>query len=157
MSAPVVPPDSEAAALTAFLADRDVPCPSCDYNLRGLPSGVCPECNQNLVLRVGLAEPRLAPYLFTLIFTSAGGGFGLIVLTLFTIDQLRRGRVGTSNDRITFAIITSATLVNIILMTTLLRKRRILLRSPRRTQWMRAALVAGFQIGFLTAFFAAVP
>src|SRR5688572_15571368 len=27
-----------------FVAERDVPCPHCSYNLRGLTAGVCPEC-----------------------------------------------------------------------------------------------------------------
>lgn len=31
-------------ALRDFVAVRDVPCPNCGYNLRGLTSGACPEC-----------------------------------------------------------------------------------------------------------------
>jgi hypothetical protein len=30
--------------LEGYLARRDVPCPSCGYNLRGLSEGTCPEC-----------------------------------------------------------------------------------------------------------------
>jgi hypothetical protein len=30
--------------LKGYLARRDVPCPSCGYNLRGLRTGACPEC-----------------------------------------------------------------------------------------------------------------
>lgn len=31
-------------AVRRFLAARDVPCPACSYNLRGLAALVCPEC-----------------------------------------------------------------------------------------------------------------
>ena len=49
----------EHEQLVAYLADRDVACTGCGYNLRGIRGGRCPECNEDLVLRVGLAEPRL--------------------------------------------------------------------------------------------------
>lgn len=34
--------------LAVFLADRDVKCDSCGYNLRGTSTGVCPECAADL-------------------------------------------------------------------------------------------------------------
>ena len=33
-----------ATAIEAFVKDRDVPCPGCGYNLRGIRGGACPEC-----------------------------------------------------------------------------------------------------------------
>jgi predicted amidophosphoribosyltransferase len=44
--------------LTAFLAGRDQPCPQCQYNLRDLQGTRCPECGEELALRVNIAEPR---------------------------------------------------------------------------------------------------
>lgn len=35
---------SQQSLLRRFLADRDVPCPHCEYNLRGLETDRCPEC-----------------------------------------------------------------------------------------------------------------
>ncbi|MEM9915072.1 MAG: hypothetical protein AAF911_08930 [Planctomycetota bacterium] len=32
--------------LTAVLAEREVPCPACGYNLRGLRQASCPECGE---------------------------------------------------------------------------------------------------------------
>ena len=40
----------DAALLAAYLAERDVPCPACGYNLRGLKAQACPECTQPPVL-----------------------------------------------------------------------------------------------------------
>ena len=70
--------------LAAFLAERNVPCPRCGYNLRGLVSDGCPECGDRLQLQVGLVEPRLGPYLAAVVACCAGAaasGF-IIVLAL---------------------------------------------------------------------------
>ena len=46
----------DAAIITAFLADRHVPCPACGYDLHGASGGVCPECGQRLALNLGSDE-----------------------------------------------------------------------------------------------------
>lgn len=49
-----VSPDS---GLREYLAERDVLCPFCGYNLRGLQDAVCPECGR--FLRITLTDtPR---------------------------------------------------------------------------------------------------
>lgn len=68
--------------LRVFLAETDAPCPNCGYNLRGLSSGVGPECNQPLVLRVGLDEPRLGALMGAASGFLAGGGAGFLCLAL---------------------------------------------------------------------------
>ncbi len=45
---PPSPPPAEVLALLS--GGRDLPCPGCGYNLRGLPSPVCPECGRRLRL-----------------------------------------------------------------------------------------------------------
>lgn len=47
---------SESELLALYLADRDIPCPSCGYNMRGSEKCVCPECGKALVLGVGLGD-----------------------------------------------------------------------------------------------------
>src|SRR5687767_1558739 len=71
-------PDS---LLTQFLADRDLPCPGCGYNLRNLTSPRCPECNQSLELAVRLTEPKQGWLIAGLVGLSAGAGLtGLLLL-----------------------------------------------------------------------------
>jgi hypothetical protein len=58
--------------LTSFLASRDFPCPSCNYNLRGVASDHCPECNTPLTLTLNAsatirAERRLVTILASII------------------------------------------------------------------------------------------
>lgn len=67
-------------ALAQFLAARDVPCPGCGYNLRGLTAARCPECAQELALRVNLQEPRLAGFIAGLVALAAGTGFSGMLL-----------------------------------------------------------------------------
>jgi len=44
--------------LLEFVRDRDAPCPMCGYNLRNLPTPICPECREPLSLTVGVRKPR---------------------------------------------------------------------------------------------------
>lgn len=66
--------------LIDYLADRDISCPGCGYNLRGLNGSACPECAADLSLRVGLTEPRLATLIAVLVLLSSGLGFNLFIL-----------------------------------------------------------------------------
>jgi hypothetical protein len=71
---------SDAEALVAFLRERDVACPLCRYNLRGLASARCPECGRELRLSVGLLEPRQGAWLMAQISVAAGAGIGLLAI-----------------------------------------------------------------------------
>ncbi|MEM6332905.1 MAG: hypothetical protein AAF823_06155 [Planctomycetota bacterium] len=82
MSADAATIQNEQAALLAYLAERDVPCPSCGYNLRGATSTTCPECGEVLALRVGLVEPKLFLWLAGLIPLAMTMGFGGLLSAL---------------------------------------------------------------------------
>lgn len=72
--------DTDGADVISWLAGRDVPCPLCGYNLRGLASPRCPECGQPLRLGVSLAEPFLKAWVALLIALLLPAGFGLLML-----------------------------------------------------------------------------
>ncbi len=59
-----------------FVADRDVPCPSCNYSLRDLTEARCPECGERLTLGVTLSEPHIGRFIAIWIPLLAGLGFG---------------------------------------------------------------------------------
>jgi predicted RNA-binding Zn-ribbon protein involved in translation (DUF1610 family) len=81
--------DSTDPMLTAFLAQSDQPCPQCEYNLRNLTGNRCPECGEELVLRVNLAEPRQRLLLAGLIGLAAGTGFNGLLILYAVISSLR--------------------------------------------------------------------
>ncbi len=75
----------DVADLLAFVGNRDVPCPSCGYDLRGLTRPVCPECRQELALSVGVYRPRFGWFLATIapgIFSGIAAGLLLVPLVL---------------------------------------------------------------------------
>lgn len=57
--------------LIQYLADNDIPCPRCRYNLKGTTTNQCPECGFKLKLQLVGDEPDFQPvftwWQFTLI------------------------------------------------------------------------------------------
>lgn len=84
----------DAASLHAYLADRDVACPGCGYNLRGLMHGTCPECSQDLRLTVGLVEPRLGLWLASVVGAAVGFGLNFLLLVYLVLAVFWEGRRG---------------------------------------------------------------
>lgn len=81
--------------LAEYLANRDEACPGCKYNLRGLVGDRCPECNQQLVLRIALTEPRLGGFLAALVGLSIGAGFnGLLTVYGLIVFESRGSSPG---------------------------------------------------------------
>jgi hypothetical protein len=85
-----VPAAERASLLALFLADRDTPCPQCGYNLRNLQVDRCPECGEQLVLRVNAAEPRQGTMITGLVGLSAGAGMNGLLLVYLAIQLVRR-------------------------------------------------------------------
>lgn len=77
------PSDRDAADLRAFLADRDVECPRCRYNLRGLTTSICPECRTWISLGLQAREPALGLLLF-----AAAGVLVLAIPSLLALIRL---------------------------------------------------------------------
>ena len=75
-------PPTDSDLRRRYLAERDVPCPGCGYNLRGLAAGACPECNQDLELGIKLASPRIGRLVAALTGLAAGAGASGAVLAI---------------------------------------------------------------------------
>ena len=75
---------ADTAALVDYLRDRDVTCPLCRYNLRGLQAARCPECGRELVLSVGLAEPLLKAWITMTAALLLPAGIGVLFGIMFT-------------------------------------------------------------------------
>jgi hypothetical protein len=117
--------------LHTYLAARDVECPGCSYNLRDLTGTRCPECNQELVLRVGLAEPHLRAYLGAMCGLLTGIGMAGVFLVLVVWLSFNRGGPPRSQAWTIYGI-PSVSLVILSLPCIMLA------RNPGRV-WFRAA------------------
>lgn len=75
-------PTQQADALRGFLAERDVACPGCGYNLRGLTGERCPECNQGLELGVQLQDAAWGTLVGTIVALSIVAGIAGVMLAI---------------------------------------------------------------------------
>jgi hypothetical protein len=131
-------------ALAEFVRERDVACPLCGYNLRGLTSGRCPECGHGLRLSVGLTEPYLRSWVAALVASCACAGLGV----LFVWVIVREGF--PPRDEPALWVATVYDVMAVPQAIALLRWRRRFLRLPRSVQRSLAALcVAGACLAFL--------
>ncbi len=67
-----------------YLADQDIYCPRCGYNLRGLQTEACPECDQRLELVIRRADTDMG----MLIVTLFAAGFAGMLLAFVVTDSL---------------------------------------------------------------------
>jgi hypothetical protein len=74
---------TEQALLRQFLADRDVPCPACGYNIRQLQRNTCPECGRGLKLVLGVVGPSncwITALVASLVPAACGLPFQILIL-----------------------------------------------------------------------------
>lgn len=115
-----------------YASDRDIPCPVCDYNLRGISTSTCPECGARLEIRIGSLDLRLGIWLSALIGTALVAGFpvaGTVITTILTLQ-------GESEPGVFILLAIDAALAGIIVV--LIRNRRWFWRKQRSEQLVLA-------------------
>jgi hypothetical protein len=128
-----VTPFTDGDLLNTYLADRDVPCPRCGYNLRGLSGRRCPECGDELTLRIGLVEPRMTAYLTALGASCAGvGGSGLFTALAMSVADANWWRETSAKLLLVLLVVASA------MLALALWKRRRFRAAPIAVQWTLA-------------------
>ena len=123
-------------ALIEFLRERDMACPLCHYNLRGLMSPRCPECGRDLELRIGLSEPRQGAWLTAPIALTAMAGIGLMIAIVVCFQGWPTGNLRQGLLNVAFVM----HLLMVPVAALLLIFRRRCMRLPMRVQWAGAAL-----------------
>ena len=129
-------PQADLDALRDYLATRDAPCPSCGYNLRALTTGTCPECNQEIALRVSLVDPRVGLFLVGVVGWALGAGFSVLLLLYGGIVILQYGNL-SPGDPFFQILLTGAFLQGGVLLCLLIYNRSI-----RRWRTLPRALLA---------------
>ncbi len=109
-------------ALREYLATRDAACPSCGYNLRGLTSDRCPECHQEIALRVSLVDPRVGLFLVGVVGWALGAGFSLLLLVYVLVTY---PRIGGLPNNFVLTLLAGATIQGGVVLLLLLNNRRI--------------------------------
>lgn len=141
--------------LRTFLAQSDVECPGCAYNLRDLTGTRCPECNQELVLRVGLAEPRMAWFIAGVIGIAMGLGFSSMVLVWAGAMVLSRGGIGGPRFQEVVPLIVG-TLIGAAAMFWWVRARRRFASASDEKRWLCVVAITMLALASPMWFFATV-
>src|SRR5947207_14609692 len=130
---------SERSLLREFLADHDVACPQCQYNLRNLTGHRCPECGEELALGVYLVEPKLAAPIAGIVGLAAGAGLNGLLIVYWLIIEAFYSRSGGHWNTFVFVNLINGAVVGAGMFFRLRHWRRIRGASPAR-RWI---LVAG--------------
>jgi len=138
-------------SFAAFVAARDVECPDCGYNLRGLQGKRCPECGAAVGWGAFAAwGPRSEPRLFR----AAEAGLITGAVLAFGILALRAWPAAMSGQAAPMVATIGVPMVSILATGLWLRRRRQVARWPRRDQgraatlaWVLAAVLAIVAMG----------
>lgn len=131
------------ALLAAFLDARDVPCPSCGYNLRGVRQRACPECDEPLELALLGADRALGGWLLAIVSCALACGADLLAAALFVAQYISLGGlVGGAVIRFTLGAIVALGVVCAASLSVLLRHRRDWDRMSTRHRWRAGTAVA---------------
>ena len=130
MTQPDITPDEQT--LFEFLRERDVPCPLCAYNLRGLTTSRCPECGRELRLSVGLSEPFMLAWIALAFVIFATAGIGILVIWATILSNPFRLRDIYARVSLSY-LIGSPLLAALIVVF-----RRQLLKLDKQSQWTLA-------------------
>lgn len=134
--------------LADYLAERDEPCPSCAYSLRGCTADACPECGQQLILSVRLAEPRLGTWLAGLILVTGAAGFYAFAGALMLINWIAWG-AGSGAELDEVAVIGLTLIVLVGSVAFWIVRGRWMRRQSAPVRWACAGLAAVLCAGAL--------
>lgn len=139
------------AELVEFLAERDEPCPSCGYNLRGLTEPACSECGVGLALRVNIAKPRLASFLGGVIALSVGAGFHVpVYVYALTLSVTGGGVSHRDPEVITLVVGGLGSMTGLIVW---IRRWRRLRETAGVLRWALVGIASVFSVGTALLFF----
>lgn len=144
--------ESRVSFLKTFLADRDVPCPMCAYNLRALQTAKCPECGSEVEVTVGLTEPRMAAFIAGVVGLAIGLGFHGLLMGWIGWLWLKRPRSGPPSS--VWAPLVIGVVVTGVAMVVWLRARRRIRQEPSRHRLLLVLGCYGLSLGSAAWFFA---
>ena len=146
--------DGADTALLEFVSNRDVPCPLCHYNLRGLTIPRCPECGNGVRLTVGLVEVRMGAWICALSAILPAAPFGLLlgyILLKNGLPPVRQlGQLGPGQIWAVALLIYAMLAVPGSAL--LLALRRKYIRLPGRLQWLLAGVAISIDIAAAITF-----
>lgn len=128
------PTDLNLDLIQRHTAESDVPCPVCNYNLRGITASKCPECGARLEIKIGSLDLRIGIWLVALIGTALAAG-PAAVATIVLPFVIAAGRMP---DHRAFVVLPLIDMAFAVILFSLIRRRRRFWRQSRKKQIMLA-------------------
>ena len=141
---------SEPVLLKQFLATRDIPCPVCGYNLRGISSAKCPECGRSLELRVVSGDLRVTAWLVALLSAALPLGASALFSIIGLSVSIQTGFKFPHNTRLVVIFLLLCALYSTTLLL-VLRGRRRIWKLPQPRQWRFALWFGTMNVIILAA------
>jgi len=141
----------EAALLKTLLAERDIPCPVCGYNLHACQSSACPECGAKLDLRVGSTDLKMGLWLAALLGVAIPLGLSGTASVIAVIAALEGEFVG-SHDWTVGWLCWGTVLMQAGLLSLVIWKRRLFWRKRRAHRLLWMIMILATSIAFTVAF-----
>ena len=136
---------SDQEMLTQFLADRDVLCPACNYNIRQLQGNTCPECGCELLLNVGyvgLSNKWITALVGALVPAACGIPFHILMLIALS-QGAPIGELASEGIGILFLLLEFYALNCAVVSILLLVMRQRFTRLKMQTQTTIASILVG--------------
>ena len=126
---------SDQDLLRLYLAERDITCPMCTYNLRGLEDEHCPECGETLSLTVRPESYRYGAYITAVVGLAVGTGFFGIVFIWMAITTITDELFFSREEKVGVA---AALLVQCVFFAVLIRFNKKFRRADQDLQSLMA-------------------
>jgi hypothetical protein len=147
---------SDEEVVVLYLSTRDVPCPSCRYNLRQLTTARCPECGARLEMSIRAPVEGMGAWIACLLACALPAGVGCFVVCeliyelMWKSSRLSLGAIfhHMSPERIT---IFAYFIAMIAVVLELIVRRRGFIRLRKTTQVILAILAWALLLCMLSA------
>jgi predicted RNA-binding Zn-ribbon protein involved in translation (DUF1610 family) len=121
--------------LAAYLAGRDTACTSCNYNLRNVTSGACPECGEPITISLGRADRSTLPWFVAVIAYAAAAaisGLWLFIMMMIILFEF----LGAEEIAVGFVSLCAFLAALVVLILIIRRRHAIWSWSTMRQWWL---------------------
>ena len=137
--------------LLNYLQDRDVPCPTCAYNLRDLQTNHCPECGHSLEVTIRVNDGSMTRWIWAFASSCLSVPLGVLYSVIMILQLLQVSGSRLSIDW-QLMIFTGVFFVGTLAAIFLLIRRSSFFRSSVYTQKIIMRLIVGYNFTALAAF-----
>lgn len=144
--------ETENDLLTHYLAGRDVPCPTCGYNLRDLRGDQCPECGHSLEVTIRVNDGSMTRWVWAFASSCLSVPLGILYGIISVVTLIDYSSSVSVDYYIWMYLFTGVFLIGTVIAIILLIKQVRFLRCSVHLQTWMMRLIVTYNFAALTAF-----